>query len=175
MSTPANDTPANNAPAAIERRARVLHALGITPWQRRALKPQAGAVPPFAGSIDADAPTSASVPSACVVVLPDGCGARELDLLGRALTTYGPVLARAARITVRAGQLVGTVPAVRAYLVFGEAQARALGRDLPSAVARQAQIVLVEEPAHLLTAAAKRRLWSALRQLRRALAASVDG
>jgi hypothetical protein len=168
-------TPVNNPPEAMERRARVLHALGITPWQRRALESQSGSAPGAAGPIDVGTSTSASGPGTCVVVLPDGCGARELDLLGRALTAYGAVLARAGRMTVRAGQLVGAVPVVPAYLVFGEEQARALGRELPSAVTGQAQIVLLDEPAQLLTAGAKRRLWSALRQLRRALAASVDG
>lgn len=166
-------TPANHVPPAVRRRARVLHALGITPWQRR-MPPAETASLALAtpGTTPAPVPTGAS--SACVVVLPAGCSARELDLLGRALTSYGAVLARAARVTVRDGQLVGAVPAVPAYLVFGEAQARALGRELPSAVTAQAQIVLVEEPAQLLSAAAKRRLWSAMRQLRRALAAPAE-
>lgn len=157
-----------NTPAALDRRARVLHALGITPWQRRTLQPGVGPTP------ENSRPAAAS--AACVVLLPDGCGARELDLLGRALATYGAVLARAARVMVGAGQLLGPVPAVRGYLVFGEAQARALGRELPAAVTKQAHIALVDEPALLLTdAAAKRRMWSALRQLRRALAAPVTG
>lgn len=169
MSASATGTAATTA-----RRARVLHALGITAWQRRMPQPaHAASTPESLVPSPAGGPMPAS--SACVVVLPEGCSARELDLLGRALTSYGAVLARAARITVRDGQLVGTVPPVPAYLVFGEAQARALGRELPSAVTRQAQIVLVDEPGQLAGAAAKRRLWSALRQLRRALAAPVDG
>jgi hypothetical protein len=103
--------------------------------------------------------------------LPDGCAARELDLLGRALAAYGPALARAGRITVRDGRPVAAVPPVRAYLVFGQAQAHALGRELPAAVMNQAQIVLADEPHEVLaTGAGKRRLWTALRQLRRALA-----
>ena len=161
-----------NASAADDRRARVLHALGVTPWQLRAQAPAPAqvreATPGFRIQTE---PTAAT--ARCVVVLPEGCGARELDLLGRALTSYGAPLARAARITVRAGELVGPVPAVPAYLVFGEAQARALGRELPAAETRQAHIVLADEPAQLPTAAAKRRLWSALRQLRRALAAPM--
>jgi hypothetical protein len=110
-------------------------------------------------------------PASCVVLLPDGCAARELDLLGRALAAYGPGLARAGRITVRDGRPVAAVPPVRAYLVFGQAQAHALGRELPAAVMNQAQIVLADEPHEVLaTGAGKRRLWTALRQLRRALA-----
>jgi hypothetical protein len=85
------------------------------------------------------------------------------------------MLARAARVTVKDGQLAGDVPEARAYLVFGEAQAHALGRTLPPAVMHRAQIVLADEPALVLTRAdAKRRLWSALRTLRRGLAAT-DG
>ncbi len=57
----------------------------------------------------------------------------------------------------------------------GEAQAHALGRALPSMVMHRAQIVLADEPALVLgSAAAKRRLWNALRRVRRALAAA-DG
>ena len=66
-------------------------------------------------------------------------------------------------------------PAARAYLVFGEGQAHALGRKLPTEVMQRAQIVLVDEPSHvLLQAASKRRLWIALRTLRRALAGATS-
>ncbi len=110
-----------------------------------------------------------------MVVLPEGCSTRELDLLGRAFSAFGAMLARAARVTVSGGHLAASVPEARAYLVFGEAQAHALGRALPVAVMQAAQIVLADEPALVLTSAgAKRRLWSALRSLRRALAAT-DG
>lgn len=148
------------------RRARMLRALGVTPWVRR--------VSP--GSLDAACaePVAASTgitPVPCVVVLPDGCGARELDLLGRALAALGPGVARAGRILVRDGQPTAAIPPVRAYLVFGQAQAHALGRELPAAVMNQAQIVLADDPQQVLASGAgKRRLWTALRQLRRALA-----
>ena len=149
-------------PIGPDHRSRVLRALGVTPWVRRAL-PGATA----AGTTTDD--SAAGV--ACVVVLPAGCSTRELDLLGRALTAGGARLARAARVSVSGGQLAAPVPEARAYLVFGEAQAHALGRCLPAAVMQQAQIVLADEPALVLTSAeAKRRLWSALRSLRRALA-----
>ena len=96
---------------------------------------------------------------------------RELDLLGRALNAGGPLLAPSARVTVDAGQLAAGVPSAQAYLVFGEAQAHALGRSLPAAQMHQAVIVLADEPALVLSSAgAKRRLWSALRSVRRALA-----
>ncbi len=148
-------------PIGPSHRSRVLRALGVTPWVRRATP--GSAVGMAAGD------TAAGV--ACVVVLPAGCSTRELDLLGRALTACGALLARAARVSVSGGQLVAPVPEARAYLVFGEAQAHALGRCLPAAVMQQAQIVLADEPALVLTRAdAKRRLWSALRSLRRALA-----
>jgi hypothetical protein len=147
-------------------RDRVLRALGVTPWVRRT------AASPSALLAEPAAPDAASATSVgCVVVLPEACSTRELDLLGRAFNACGATLARAARVTVHGGQLAANVPEARAYLVFGEAQAHALGRALPAAVMHRAQIVLADEPALVLTsAAAKRRLWSALRSLRRALA-----
>ena len=150
-----------------DHRARVLRALGVTPWQRRAA--------PAAVTADEPEYTTADMAAnvACVVVLPQDCSARELDLVGRALNACGAALARAARVTVSGGQLAAGVPEAQAYLVFGEAQAHALGRALPAAVMHQAQIVLADEPALVLTSAdAKRRLWNALRSVRRALAAA---
>lgn len=153
--------PGHSVPAG--HRARVLQALDITPWVRRSAPVMAGATAQPERSLASDV--------ACVVVLPEQCSTRELDLIGRALNACGAGLARAARIRVRAGQLGADVPGAAAYLVFGEAQAHALGRSLPVAVMQQAQIVLADEPALVLSsAAAKRRLWSALRSLRRALA-----
>lgn len=150
-----------------DHRARVLRALGVTPWQRRAAPAAVTAGEPECATAD----MAANV--ACVVVLPQDCSARELDLVGRALNACGAALARAARVTVSGGQLAAGVPEAQAYLVFGEAQAHALGRALPAAVMHQAQIVLADEPALVLTSAdAKRRLWNALRSVRRALAAA---
>jgi len=150
-----------------DHRARVLRALGVTPWQRRAAPAAFTAGEPEYATAD----MAANV--ACVVVLPQDCSARELDLVGRALNACGAALARAARVTVSGGQLAAGVPEAQAYLVFGEAQAHALGRALPAAVMHQAQIVLADEPALVLTSAdAKRRLWNALRSVRRALAAA---
>lgn len=148
-------------------RDRVLRALGVTPWVRRAM--------PAGEATRTDSPARGSSASevACVVVLPQGCDTRELDLIGRALNTGGAVFARAARLVVSDGQLPADVPAAQAYLVFGEAQAHALGRALPAAVMNRAQIVLADEPALVLTRAdAKRRLWNALRSVRRALVAA---
>lgn len=147
----------------IAHRTRVMQALGLVPWQRRQ------APPPAVVEEDASV-VPAGMDAACVVLLPDGCGTRELDLLGRALNSAGATLARAARLPVRAGQGELDVPVARAYLACGEAQAHALGRSLPMQVTAQAQIVLVDEPARLLReATAKRRLWIALRTLRRHL------
>ncbi len=125
--------------------------MGLTPWVRRAAT--------VAPTLEVEsAPIGAGV--ACVVVLPEQCSARELDLLGRALSAGGAWLARAARIRVKAGQLAADVPVAQAYLVFGE---------------NQALIVLADEPSLVLgSAAAKRRLWSATRSLRRALATTGD-
>lgn len=144
------------------RRTRVLRALGITPWTRRtapvAVEAADVVVEPMAGA-------------ACLVLLPQGCGTRELDLLGRALNAAGALVARAGRVSPKDGQLPADLPEAQAYLVFGEAQAHALGRHLSAAAMHRAQIVLVDEPAQVLTQpAAKRRLWNGLRNVRRALA-----
>lgn len=139
--------------------------MGVTPWVRR--------VSALADPVAVPEAAPVVAPASCVVLLPEGCGPRELDLLGRALSAYGPELARAGRILVKDGRPVAAVPPVRAYLVFGQAQAHALGRELPAAVMNQAQIVLADEPQQVLASGeAKRRLWTALRQLRRALVAS---
>ena len=146
-------------------RARVLHALGVVAWRRReaAVAPVELALPTEAQQI----PVNARV----VVVLPPGCAVRELDLLGRALSAFGPQLARAPRIEALDGDAM-QVPHAPAYLVFGQAQAHALGRALPADVMRDAHIVLADMPAEILAqSTSKRRLWQALRTLRRALAA----
>ncbi len=143
-------------------RGRVLRALGVTPWVRRV--PVGGALSVVA--LDAAAAVESTASGVCVVVLEEGSSLRELDLLGRALSACGAALARAARITVIGGQL-RDVPAASAYLVFGAAQARALGRGLPVDVLQRAQVELVDDLAQVLTdAGAKRRLWDALRRLR---------
>jgi hypothetical protein len=142
-------------------RTRVLRALGVVPWRRRvmAAMPELSIAEPAA-----DYAANAAV----VVVLPPGCAVREHDLLGRALCAFGPQLARAAR--VEASDTM-QVPHARAYLVFGQAQAHTLGRALPADVMRDAHIVLVDAPTEILgQAAAKRRLWQALRSVYRALA-----
>lgn len=153
-----------SAAMASDRRQEVLRALGITPWVRREL-----AV--------ADEPVSASSDAApsrrCVVLIPAGGDVRAMDLLGRALSACGAELARAGRISVSAGAVSAPVPHAPVYLAFGQAQAHALGRELPAAVTGQAHIALVDEPAQLLVdASSKRRLWAALRQVRRALASA---
>jgi hypothetical protein len=154
-------------PVAAGQRSRVLRALGVTPWVQRAAR-----APSSAGSGEpAMVLSDLAAGVACVVVLPEVCSTRELDLLGRLLNACGATLARAARVRVINGQLAADVPHARAYLVFGQAQAHALGRALPAATMHQAQIVLADELTLVLAAAdAKRRLWSALRNLRRALA-----
>lgn len=141
------------------RRARILRALDIVPWVQRSV-----------ATVERsnDRLERGSVP--CVVVLPAGCSTRELDLLGRALTAGGGSVARAPRLVVEQGKLPGAVPEALTYLVFGQSQAHALGRTLSAQAMHQAQIVLADEPALILSAAdAKRRLWSALRSVRRAL------
>ncbi|HEX5305864.1 MAG TPA: hypothetical protein VFW82_07260 [Dyella sp.] len=149
------------------RRRQVLQAMGITPWVMRG----AVEVPVEPAAPEGSGMTRAAQPSGrCVVLLPAGADARALDLLGRALTACGAEMARAGRIRVADGQLSEAVPHAPVYLVFGQAQAHALGRELPAAVMSGAHIALVDEPGpQLFAAEGKRRLWTALRQVRRAL------
>ncbi|MBB3227315.1 DNA polymerase III psi subunit [Luteibacter sp. Sphag1AF] len=150
------------------RRARLLKAMGVTPWRLRSGPDAASAA---MGEAMPASPMAMETDAVCVVVIPAGCDERQLELIGRALRATGPQLARAARLEAGQGGL-GVVPVARAYLVFGEAQAHALGHDLPAAVMSAADIVLVDEPARIVAEpGAKRRLWNGLRTLRRALAA----
>jgi hypothetical protein len=148
------------------RRKRLLKVMGVTPWRLRATD---------GVEVPALEPANDVTPGervACVVILPAGASERELELVGRALRAFGPVTARAGRLEVGPGGL-GEVPVAAAYLVFGDAQARALGHQLPAAVMSAAQIVLVDPPSAILgDAAAKRRLWNGLRALGRAFARS---
>lgn len=146
-------------------RARILRALGVVPWRMRAVEAATPAEHAAALQLQPTT-TDANV----VVVVPRGCAVRELDLLGRALSAFGPQLARAPRIEAQNDEPM-QVPHAAAYLVFGQAQAHALGRVLSAEVMRNAHIVLADAPAEILAQAdSKRRLWQALRALRRALA-----
>lgn len=144
------------------RHERLLRVMGVTPWRLRA-----------AGAAVAPVVEPANDPAsgervACVVVLPAGASEREMNLLGGALRAFGAIAARAARLEVGAAGLEH-VPVASAYLVFGDAQARALGHQLPAAALAAAQIVLVDPPSAIVSdAAAKRRLWNGLRALGRA-------
>lgn len=149
-----------STPEAIHH-ARVLRALGLVDWRCRG-----GGKGYGAAALQTD-----DGHHACVVLLPAKCSTRELDLLGRALTSTGALLARAARVRVGANGQV-EAPTAANYLACGTAQAQALGRSLPAQSTAQAQILLVDEPDRLLhDGAAKRRLWIALRTLRRHLVA----
>jgi hypothetical protein len=155
--------------SAASHRERLLRALGVTPWVRRS-----NVAEPVGGESPVVDAMATLVSGECIVVLPAGCSPRELDLVGRALMACGAALARAPRIEVSNGQLPAA-PEARAYLVFGEAQAHALGRELPASALGRAHIVLADEPASVLASGAgKRRLWNALRSLRRALASPAE-
>jgi hypothetical protein len=149
--------------AARQRQQRVYAALGLTAWRLRDATPVAVAATTAPMPGDAD----------CVLVLPGNTPPAALDMLGRAVQAFGPMLARAARIAVVDGKLAH-VPAARAYLAFGSEQAHALGRELPAAALARAHVVLVDPPAELAgDGKAKRRLWNAMRALRRNLRAEA--
>lgn len=152
-------------------RDRRLHALGVTPYVLRG-RPAAGAADAaVADDAPAAAPTGAApaptVP--CTLLLPATCTPRELDRIGRVLHAFGADFARAPRVRVPAEGLHEEPPAARAYLAFGEAQARALGQTLSAAAMRQAEVVLLDAPSLLGQGAAKQRLWLAMKALRRRL------
>ncbi|RDS83042.1 hypothetical protein DWU98_07890 [Dyella monticola] len=161
----------NAGVASTAHRARVLRALGVVTWRRRDMHASVAVAPEQVPTTTiSQALASANV----VVVIPPACSVRERDLLGRALSGLGPQLARAPCIEAVDGENLH-VPHAPAYLVFGQAQAHALGRVLPAEVMRDAHIVLADTPSEILVqAVAKRRLWQALRMLRRALAAGVQ-
>ncbi len=144
---------------AVEHRQRVLHALGVTTYVLRA-RPG-----------DARTPASATVPDAaacrCVLVLPEGATEDQQHFLDRVMQALGGDFAGARRVVVTAGELHGPVPEASAYLAFGEAQARALGRSLPAVTAAAAEVLLLDEPQALRGGDGKRRLWQAVRGLRR--------
>lgn len=157
----------NAVVASSAHRARVLRVLGVVAWRKREL----GAAESMAKATTLAEPQSMPATAGVVVVVPPRCAVRELDLLGRALSAFGPQLARAPRIEAVDGETM-QVPHAPAYLVFGQAQAHALGRALPANVMRDAHIVLADAPSEILAqASSKRRLWLALRTLRRALGA----
>ena len=156
--------------ASTPTRLRRLHALGITPYGLRSAlgesAPDTGAEPGPAQ--DRVAPASDD-PIPCVLLLPAECPQRTLDLIGRSMQAFGAAFARAPRLPVTAQGLGQAPPRARAYLAFGEVQARALGHVLDAGAMRYAEIVLLDKPEGLHAGEAKRRLWLALKGLRRRL------
>lgn len=148
-------------PLAAGRRQHLLRALGVTPLALRGRR-EPDAVPITEGRQD-----DVSGPAVCVLVMPEGCTERLQRLVVRVMQALGRGFAGAPRAVVKAGELDTPVPAASAYLAFGEAQARALGRNLPTAIMAAAEVVLLDEPQALLEAGGKRRLWQAVGGLRR--------
>lgn len=155
------------ASALANHRQRLLRAMGVMPYSLRTKAPNEADIGLAAGAVE-------SGDVRCVLVLPDGCGQRQLDVLDRALQAFGPMFTPVLRVSVADGRPKGAVPAASAYLALGEAQAHALGRNLSADVMAAAEVVLLDLPQSLLQAEGKRRLWQALsglrRQWRRALA-----
>lgn len=150
-------------PATMDHRQRVLRALGVTPYR---LRGRAGATPP--------SPEAGEAAARCVLVVADDCDARQRTLLDHIVRAFGRRLVVTARIPVAGGELATPLPPADAYLAFGDAQVRALERGLPAAPA-DAQVLRLAAPADLFQAAGKRRLWQALRVLRRRPPRAADG
>lgn len=157
---------AHGVPAG-DARSRRLRALGVAPYRLRGASSPKGVCAPLPAS--GQSPDAVPVHARCVLVLPDPCPPRALDLVGRAMHAFGADFARAPRLRVQSGGLTDAPPHAAAYVAFGEAQARALGHVLPTAVMRQAEVVLLDAPQSLHAGAAKRQLWLALKALRRRL------
>jgi len=149
--------------APVTQRLARLQALGVTPYRLR-------------GRVAADAAQQVAVPVVasetlpCVLLLPEACTAQALDRVGRAMQAFGATYARAPRIQVPAAGLRQPPPRARAYLAFGEAQARALGQVLSASEAQQVEVIRLDAPEQLAQGAAKQRLWQALKSLRARLA-----
>lgn len=150
-----------------DHRQRVLRALGVTLYGLRGrFRPDQGVTPADeAASMSMTA--AADGAAACVLVLPGDCDARQRTQVEHIMQALGGVFAQAVQVGVAGGELTAEVPPAHAYLAFGEAQARALGRSLSSDAVNQAQVVLLDAPEALFDAAGKRRLWQAVGGLRR--------
>lgn len=152
-------------PTSYAARERRLHALGVTPYRLRGQgAPEAAAASP---EPTVQAPSAPPIP--CALLLPASCAARDLDRIGRAMHAFGVDFARAPRVQVPSTGLREAPPTARAYLAFGEAQARALGQVLTAAAMGDAEVVLLDAPGLLGQGAAKRRLWLAVKALQRRL------
>ncbi len=82
------------------------------------------------------------------------------------MLALGDAFAHAPRVWLGDAGLQPSPPAAQVYLAFGDAQARALGHALTLAEIREAEVVLLDPPDSLHEAAAKQRLWQALRPVR---------
>ncbi len=149
-------------------RDRRLHALGVTPYVLRGRRP-ADVTDAVEAPVEASTGAASSAVLPCTLLLPATCTPRELDRIGRILHAFGADFARAPRVQVPAGGLREAPPSARAYLAFGEAQARALGQMLSAAAMRDAEVVLLDAPGALGQGAAKQRLWLAMKALQRRL------
>ncbi|HEX7341110.1 MAG TPA: hypothetical protein VF269_02420 [Rhodanobacteraceae bacterium] len=144
-------------------RQRILHALGVTMYALRG-----NCRPMSAGdSAIAAPPWPATGPGTVALVLPEGVTARERGQVDRIMQALGGAFVQAPGLVVTAGELPAPVPPATVYLVFGKAQAQALGRGLDTDVMAQAEVLLLDSPDRLFQAEGKRRLWQALGGLRR--------
>lgn len=150
----------------VDHRQRVLRALGVTPYVRRARHGMVDDAP-AGGVVNPAVPQAVAGSCPCVLVLPEGCTQRQQHLVTRVMRALGEGFAQAPRVIVTGGELHQPVPPASAYLAFGESQARALGRSLPAAVMAAAEVLLLDDPHALLQADGKRRLWQAIGGLRR--------
>lgn len=134
------------------QRLRRLTAMGLQPWVLR----------------DAVSRTDSL---RCVVIVPAAALAdtRQRQLIDLAVACLGLPDTAVMHLTVRDNRLTATAAATPAYLVFGQAQAQALGSASSTDQLKRACIALVDEPAQLLrTPVRKRDLWLAVKAVRRA-------
>lgn len=139
------------------RRRRLLHAIGVVPYQLRARS---------GGNMPASRMTHGDDVD-CVLVLPQACPQRALGVLDKAMGQLrDDVSARIARVAVADGQEDGGLPQASVYLAFGAAPAAVVAQHLGSQIAQDISVVTFDAPDAVLGAAGKRRLWEALRCLR---------
>lgn len=134
----------------------LLDAIGATPLRLRS-RPAPG---------DAVTSAEAGAEDAALVVV---CAVHERDAARSALHALGLGVDTAVWLSPDAHGALVSPPLAPNYLVLGEPLARKLGAQLPTAQQQAVRIVVAAAPAQWRDAAAKRRLWQALKPLVRAL------
>jgi hypothetical protein len=148
-------------------RLRQLDALGVMPYRLRSRQSAANAARAETAGEDAVAPPLA-VRIAVICAQPPGDAAKSIAL------ALGVAESMLHWQSPREGRLPELDQNAAAFLVLGQALARVLGAELPTAAQQAAPVIVTAAPQEWRgNALAKRLLWQALRPLRRQLRAQA--